>query len=115
MTLKPNERYIGDGVYAQLDPGHMIVLRTARGEEFYGGVHWIALEPEVFTELLNFAREIGWGALIVRAANQIAVDDAVSDEEYARDEEDKERKRAAAEGFEILTDREYKDRGGDFD
>jgi hypothetical protein len=45
-----NETY-GDGVYASFD-GFMIWLRTARET----GDHVIALEPEVFNDLAEFAR-----------------------------------------------------------
>jgi hypothetical protein len=48
-----DETYIGDGVYASLDNG-MIKLRTPRGH----GDDVIYLEPEVFIELLRFARSI---------------------------------------------------------
>jgi hypothetical protein len=40
----------------------MIILRAPR--EF--GDHWVGLEPEVFLELLRFARSRGWGDLIDR-------------------------------------------------
>jgi hypothetical protein len=51
--------YLGDGLYAEIEGG-MIILRAPRD----GGTHWVGLEPEVFVELLRFARRIGWGALI---------------------------------------------------
>jgi hypothetical protein len=47
--------YIGDSVYARFD-GWQIVLSTERS----GGIHWIALEPEVLKELIEFAeRHLG--------------------------------------------------------
>ena len=64
------ERYIGDGVYASLDPGRMIILATDRpyaAPSIRTQRHWIALEPEVLRELIIYAVEIGWGALVSRA------------------------------------------------
>jgi hypothetical protein len=53
--------YLGDGLYAELDRSVlMIILRTTRGP----AEHWVGLEPEVFVELLRFARRNGWGNLI---------------------------------------------------
>ena len=46
---RPNETYIGDGVYASYD-GFQIWLRTERE----GGDHEIALEPEVFASLTKY-------------------------------------------------------------
>jgi hypothetical protein len=54
--------YLGDGLYALLE-GNMIVLRAPRG---YSREHWVGLEPEVFLELLRFARRNGFGDLIDR-------------------------------------------------
>jgi hypothetical protein len=53
--------YLGDGLHAE-DQGHMILLWAPRA----GGVHWVGLEPQVFLELLRFARLRGWGDLIDR-------------------------------------------------
>lgn len=47
--------YIGDGVYVRFD-GIYIWVETLRAS----GSHVIALEPEVFRSLLDFAKEIGW-------------------------------------------------------
>lgn len=45
--------YLGDGVYASFDGGK-IWLRTEREQ----GWHVIALEPQVFTALVEYAKEI---------------------------------------------------------
>jgi hypothetical protein len=55
------EVYLGDGLYAQMTPAQMIILRAPRSD---GSSHWVGLEPEVFVELLRFARDNGWGGLI---------------------------------------------------
>lgn len=69
----PNETYIGDGVYVSLDPAQMIMLRTSRHNWYdYPNEHWIALEPEVFAELLHFAYTIGWGNLVNDAQRRYA-------------------------------------------
>lgn len=99
-----DETYIGDGVYASLETGNriQIILRTARPIDYRTPSHWIALEPEVFTELLRFAYEIGWGKHIAEVFTQRIFERGtreITDEEYARNEEDKQRKRDAAEGF----------------
>ena len=49
--------YIGDGVYASLEHG-MIWLRTQREgwHEIDEGWHEIALEPEVYEQLVQFAK-----------------------------------------------------------
>ena len=47
------ERYLGDGLYASWD-GWQIILRAPRE----GGDHWVALEPEVYTALLRFVRDV---------------------------------------------------------
>jgi hypothetical protein len=57
--------YLGDGLYAE-DCGHMIVLRAPRERSD----HWVGLEPEVFLELLRFARSRGWGDLIDRECKE---------------------------------------------
>jgi hypothetical protein len=54
--------HLGDGLYAELDRSAlMIILRAPRAD---GTTHWVGLEPEVFVELLRFARRNGWGNLI---------------------------------------------------
>jgi hypothetical protein len=47
---KPDETYIGDGVYASFD-GYQIWLRTDRGAE---GDHMIALDAGVYANLLKY-------------------------------------------------------------
>lgn len=90
------ERYLGDGVYADVDEANQIVLRTSRHNWYdYPNQHWIALEPEVMVELMRFVFDIGWGDLILRIART-----GVTDDEYAVAEEDAQRKRDAEEGFE---------------
>jgi hypothetical protein len=49
--MSERETYLGDGVYARYD-GWSIWLRTPREN----GHHVIALEPEVFNKLAEFAR-----------------------------------------------------------
>lgn len=54
MTIKQNaEDYLGDGLYVSFD-GFQINLRAPR----LGGDHYVSLEPQVFRELLRFARRI---------------------------------------------------------
>lgn len=48
--MKPTNRYLGDGVYAEFDD-FQIWLKTQEGNE-------IALEPETFNTLLDYARDI---------------------------------------------------------
>ncbi len=48
-----DESYIGDGLYATFD-GWQIILRAPRSD----GDHWVALEPELFTNLVRFAERI---------------------------------------------------------
>lgn len=73
MSTIEQQRYIGDGVYAHLDPAIMIILKTERPSNdapFPLGTqqtHWIALEPDVLRELIIFACEIGWRKVIDRA------------------------------------------------
>src|ERR1051325_7889449 len=50
-----NKEYIGDGVYVWTE-GVMIWLSVQRES----GQHLIALEPEVFEALLQYAMKIGW-------------------------------------------------------
>jgi hypothetical protein len=47
---KPNEEYLGDGLYASFD-GYQIILRAPRIYED----HWVALEPDVYMSLKRFA------------------------------------------------------------
>ncbi len=54
MTEKKGPQYIGDGVTAFHD-GYQIWLETPREN----GVHQIALEPDVFVRLLEYARKFG--------------------------------------------------------
>ena len=49
------DTYLGDGLYAEFD-GAMIVLKTPRET----GEHYVALEPEVFEALIQFAIKIEW-------------------------------------------------------
>jgi hypothetical protein len=49
------ERYLGDGLYAGMDRG-MIRLRAPRGADD----HFVFLDPELFRELLRFAKDAGW-------------------------------------------------------
>lgn len=75
MSTIEHQRYIGDGVYANYDPAHMIVLRTTRGSfeqqlAGNGAAHWIALEPDVLRELIQYAYEVGWGEVIERAVQR---------------------------------------------
>lgn len=55
-----NKQYLGDGVYAELDPARMIKLTTEVG--LAEATNTIYLEPAVFAALLHFARDIGWHA-----------------------------------------------------
>ncbi len=49
----PKEEYLGDGLYASFDD-FAIWLRAPRED----GDHTIALEPTVFTALVDYARRI---------------------------------------------------------
>lgn len=51
--MDERKRYIGDGVYASFD-GWNIWLRTKRDN----GMHEIALEPEVYASLVNYAADL---------------------------------------------------------
>ncbi|HEY2530299.1 MAG TPA: hypothetical protein VGJ20_20575 [Xanthobacteraceae bacterium] len=71
---KPNETYLGDGLFASLDGG-MITLRAPRpaGDHWpprADSDHWVGLEMEVFFALIQFAKKEGWGRLIERAMKQ---------------------------------------------
>lgn len=48
-----NREYIGDGVYAEFD-GYQIWLQTERDR----GPERIALEPQVFNQLIGYARRV---------------------------------------------------------
>ena len=50
-----SSNYLGDGLYAEYD-GWMITLKTPREH----GEHFVALEPSVFEELIQYAIKIGW-------------------------------------------------------
>lgn len=47
------EMYLGDGLYAKFD-GWQIILRAPREM----GDHWIGIEPEVFSQLMRFVKQI---------------------------------------------------------
>lgn len=49
--------YLGDAVYADLDPWGRIVLTT---EDGYSTTNTIVLETEVFAAFLTFAQDAGW-------------------------------------------------------
>lgn len=49
-----NETYLGDGLYASFD-GFVIWLRAPRKD----GDHFVGLEPATFSELLQYAEQIG--------------------------------------------------------
>jgi hypothetical protein len=65
---RANETYLGDGLYASLDPGRLIKLRAPRA---LGVDHWVGLEPEVFLGLCHFAARIGWGNIMKRALENL--------------------------------------------
>lgn len=52
---KIEERYLGDGLYASFD-GYQITLRAPRSD----GDHWVALELQVYSALIEFAKRHGW-------------------------------------------------------
>jgi hypothetical protein len=57
--------FLGDGLYAELDPARMIVLSAPRpGPDNAWNVHWVALEPEVLLALIKFCEKIGWGDIV---------------------------------------------------
>jgi hypothetical protein len=53
-----NEEYLGDGLYASFD-GYQIVLRAPRTPED----HWVALEPQAYLALQDFALRF-WGPML---------------------------------------------------
>lgn len=58
--ITENKTYIGDGVYASFE-GDALRLETL-GLGFGNDI--IYLEPEVFSRLLEYAKQVGWKALI---------------------------------------------------
>jgi hypothetical protein len=62
-----SKEYLGDGLYAEMDKAEIIILSAPRNN---GSVHWVGLEPEVFAQLLRFARDNGWAPLIEREARR---------------------------------------------
>jgi len=52
--MAAGETYLGDGCYARFD-GYQIWLRAPREH----GDHEIALEPDVFNALVEYARNLG--------------------------------------------------------
>jgi hypothetical protein len=53
MATDSHHRYLGDGVYASFD-GYMIWLRTGS----HDAKPAIALEPEVFAQLVKYQRDM---------------------------------------------------------
>lgn len=53
--MSKQDEYLGDGLYASYD-GFMITLSTER----LAGKHFVALEPQVFEALIQFAQKIEW-------------------------------------------------------
>ena len=51
--LHPMKTYLGDGLYASFD-GRQIMLRAPRID----GDHRVALEPEIYARLIEFAKTI---------------------------------------------------------
>jgi hypothetical protein len=47
------KRYLGDGLYAEFD-GFQFILSADR----FGTEHWIALEPDVFDNLIELRKEV---------------------------------------------------------
>jgi hypothetical protein len=54
MSDQRKEAYLGDGLYASFD-GWMIKVCAPREH----GDHWVGLEPEIFAELVKYARSVG--------------------------------------------------------
>ena len=50
------KKYIGDGVYIEMEPNGMIVLTTEEGDGL--PTNTIYLEPEVYTELFTFIETV---------------------------------------------------------
>ena len=58
--------YLGDGLYADFD-GWILTLKTERDN----AIHWVALEPEVFEALIQYAIKIGWLKKEITAAPEL--------------------------------------------
>lgn len=118
----PNERYIGDGVYAiwndssWVNPNQIKLTKQEWSGDDLKRIDSICLEPEVLSALIEFVCDLGlpWYRIVQGAAaaaalkNEALIDEEVrirekgdrrADEEYAQAEEDAQRKRDAAEGF----------------
>lgn len=52
-TMNRPERYLGDGVYARMEHG-MIILETKNG---YRATNTVCIEPSVFENLLDWVRD----------------------------------------------------------
>lgn len=57
-TLPPKV-YLGDGAYAAFD-GYALVLTT---EDGIRATNTVVLEPEVYAQLVKYARQLGWAVL----------------------------------------------------
>lgn len=53
--MSKEAHYLGDGAYASYD-GFQITVSTLRGTV----EHYVCLEPEVFNQLMEYAKKIGW-------------------------------------------------------
>lgn len=53
----PSEHYLGDGLYARVDPYGAIWLRAPK----YGGDHVVCLEPEVLSEFERWVKHLRKG------------------------------------------------------
>ena len=51
ILTERGETYLGDGLYVSFD-GWQIVLRAPRQE----GDHWVALEPQVYGNLIDYVK-----------------------------------------------------------
>lgn len=62
--MSERETYLGDGLYAQVDPTDgMIILKAPR----LGGVHWVGLDAIVLEAFLRFVGDVtGRGPLACR-------------------------------------------------
>lgn len=64
-----HKQELSNGLYVHIDPAQAIVLSADRAA---GTVkHWIALEPHTFLALLRYANSVGWGKVILRAAQEV--------------------------------------------
>lgn len=50
----PEKRYLGDGVYVEIDSFQTLILTAENGSR-----NIIYLEPDIWKELKNFAKECG--------------------------------------------------------